>query len=289
MSLNLGYSFREGLAGFRRARLAVVVSVSTIAITLWVLGVFLVFTVNAQRILTHLKEKMTVEVFIDESLSSEGVRDLEKDIESVPGVQGAVFISKDEALKRFAAEFGEDPEPLLGENPLPASFEVRLTQAYRTPGLTARVVAQLRALKGVEEALYHEKLLATVDRYGRIALIASGILVVIGFFVTVVLIVNTLRLTILSHRQSIQIMSLVGATRGFIRRPYVIQGLLQGLLGGCIASVGVWIVEQIVTHQFPQLALEPDWLVFLPIALGLAIGGVASRIGIRRFLKAEGC
>jgi cell division transport system permease protein len=285
MSLNLMYSFREGFTGFRRARLAVTIAVSTIAITLWLLGVFLLFTLNAQKILVHLKEKMMVEVFIDESVSSEAIRSLENQIESLPGVAGVVYISKEEALKRFAHEFGEDPEPLLGENPLPASFEIRLKSGYQTPERAAVVVGQIRNLKGVEEALYHEKLLEAVNRYGRITLIVSAVLVVIGSLVTVVLIVNTLRLTILSQKRSIQIMSLVGATRGFIRRPYVIQGLLQGFLGGCFASFGVWIVERLVSIQFPKLFLGPPWFVLTPVVFGLAIGGLASRIGIRRFLN----
>jgi len=285
MSLNLWYSFREGILGLRRARLATAITVSTVAVTLTLWGTFLVLTVNVRRIVELFKEKMALEVFIDNSLSSEEIRTLGKAISSAQGVEGVVFVSRQEALKRFREEFGEDPLMVLEENALPPSFQVKLKKELRSPEGIEAVAERLERLDGVDEVVYHGKLFRVADRTSRLVFIADGVLFFVILLSAVLLVANTLRLTTLSQRKTIQIMELVGATEGFIRRPYVIQGILQGGIGGAIGSLVVWGFVFGVRLRFPHLLEASFVLVLMPFFLGLLLGFLGSRVGLRRFMR----
>lgn len=285
MSLNLCYSFREGVAGLRRARLATTITVSTVAITLTLLGIFLILTVNVQRIVDLFRERMTLEVFIDNSLGSDQIRELKKNISSVQGVEKVVFISPQEALEQFRKEFGEDPLEVLGENPLPPSFQLKLRRDQCSPDGAERLVRRLDKLEGIDEVVYHGKLFRIVDRYSHIVFLADGTLFFIVLLSAILLVANTLRLTILSQRETIQIMELVGATKGFIKRPYLIQGILQGGIGGGLGSLIVWGLVKVVTLRFPHFIDVSIIVVLTPFFLGLLLSYLGSRVGLRRFLR----
>ena len=126
MSINLIYSFREGMLGLKRARLATTIAISTVAITLTLLGIFIVLTVNVQRVIGLLNERLNVEIFIDNSLDPYSIKLLQNNVSDIEGVEAVTYISKEEALERFRDEFGEDPLAILGENPLPASLLVKI-------------------------------------------------------------------------------------------------------------------------------------------------------------------
>lgn len=285
MSLNLFYSFREGMAGLRRARTATFITVSTMTVALTLLGIFLVLTFNVRRIVELFRERMDLEVFIDNSLSFEEVRELEKNISSTQGVDSVVFISKDEALERFRKEWGLDPVALYGENNLPPSFVVSLKRGQRSSDVTEAVAKELEELNGVDEVVYHRQLYRIVDRYSRIVLLADGTLFFIVLLSAVFLVSNTLRLTILSQKRTIQIMELVGAKEDFIRRPYIIQGILQGGIGGTVGSIVVWGGVEVVKLRFPHLLEVTPLLIFFPLLLGVLLGLVGSRVGLSRFLR----
>ena len=285
MSLNLLYSMREGIAGLRRARMASVITVSTIAITMTLLGLFLILTFNIQGIAQSFRNRMTFEVFIDNSLESTDIQLLEKNIMDLEGVEDVTFISKEEALERYRRDFENDPLEIVGYNPLPPSFQVRLMQDYRYPERAEDVVRKTKELEGVDKVVYHENLFRLVYRYSRIVILADVALFLTVLLAAVLLVANTLRLTILSQRKTIQIMELVGATEGFIRRPYLIQGMLQGGIGGGIGSFIVWIVIQGISLRFPDFLRVTLLMILFPLVLGLTLGLLGAAIGLGRFLK----
>lgn len=286
MSLNLWYSFQEGFRGLRRARLASIVTISTISVTLFLLSLFALLTINIQHIIETFKEKMTLEVFIDNSQKMDQIQDLERRLFLIPGVQKAVFISKEEALVKFREEFGNDPISLLGENPLPPSFQIVIKSSYRTPDLIESVVQQLNQMDGVDEVVYHGRFFKAVDRYSRLILIVDICLVVFALASTFILVANTLRLTLQAQSKSIQIMRLIGATKGFIQRPFWIQGIIEGGLGGILAAVVLYIVLKGIQLRFPIVRLYGVLpVVMIPVVLGVLLGFFGSLIGLKRFLK----
>ena len=285
MSLNLWYSFREGIIGLRRVRMATFVTISTIAVTLTLFGVFLVLTVNVQRIVRVFRERMALEVFIDNSLNAEQIRKLESELSTLSGVKKVTFISKEEALRKFKKEFGEDPLTFLGENPLPSSFEIKIQQTKQSPQEVESLAKKIEKIHGVEDVVYHGKLFKVVDRYSRIIILADIFLSIIVLLAAILLVANTLRLTIFSQRNTIQIMELVGATKSFIRRPYIIQGVLQGGIGGAVGSIVIWVLVHGVRLRFPHLLEASFLLIISPFVLGVILGFWGSGIGIRRFLR----
>ena len=285
MSLNLLYSFREGIVGLRRARLATMITVSTIAITMTLLGIFLILTINVQAIAQSFIDRVTFEIFIDNSLSPEDIQELEGRISVLEGVEKVVFISKEKALEIYRRYFEGDPLEIVDYNPLPPSFQIKLKQEHLHPEGVEAVVKKAEALEGVDKVVYHRKLFRAVYRTSRIVLIVDGVLFFVVLLSAVLLVANTLRLTILSQRETIQIMELVGATEGFIRRPYVIQGILQGGIGGAVGSFVVWGIVVGVRLRFPHLLEASPVLVLAPFLLGLLLGFLGSRVGLRRFLR----
>ncbi|MFH1940908.1 MAG: permease-like cell division protein FtsX [bacterium] len=289
MSLNLFYSFREGVVGLRRVRAATLITVSTMAVTLTLLGIFLVLTYNVRKAVELFKDRMDLEVFIDATLGEGEISELERRILNTEGVESVVFISENEALERFREESGLDPVELYGQNDLPASFKITLQREHRSSQGTETVAKALEALPGVDEAVYHARLYQVIDHYGRVVLMVDGAVFLIVLLSAILLVANTLRLTILSQRVVIQIMELVGATQGFIRRPYIIQGILQGGLGGIVGSCVVWGLRVIAELRFPHLFEIPFFLVFSPLLLGFILGFLGSQVGLRRFLGSMHC
>ena len=287
MSLNLYYSFREGIVGLRRARMATMITISTIAITMILLGIFLILTVNVQSITKQFRDRISLEMFIDNSLSQEKTQELRKSLTDMDGIEEVVFISQQEARERFRQDLGEEFLNLLGETPLPPSFEIKLNPGHQSPENIAEIVNGIEELEGVDEVVYQEKLFRFVDRYSRIVFLLDGVIFLTVLLSAVLLVSNTLRLTILSQSRNIQIMELVGATKRLIRRPYLIQGILQGGIGGGIGSIVVWIFVKAVTIRFPSVLKVSPFMILFPFGLGLLLGYLGGTVGLKRFLRAS--
>ena len=285
MSLNLIYSFREGIIGLQRARLATTITVSIIAISLTLLGVFGVFTINLYKIVNLFKQRMTLEVFIDNSLDKNEIQSLRSKIEEIEEIENVLFVSKDEALEKFSSELGENIVNLLGENPLPASFQLKLKRPYQSSQMTAAVVLKVENIQGVDEVIYRGSFFQLIDRYSRIILIVDAGLFLFVLIATLFLIANTLRLTILSQQKTIQIMELVGARKGFIQRPYIIQGIFQGGIAGLFSLGVIWGGHTVLRMKYPGLIELPVLYLMLPFVWGLLLGFIGSKIGLRRFLR----
>ncbi len=285
MSLNLLYSAREGIIGLKRARMATAITISTVTISLILLGIFMVLTLNVHRIVETFRDQMALEIFIDNGLSSEEIQLLENQVSHEEGVAEVLFISKEEALERFREEFGDDPLELLGENPLPPSFQIKIQQAWQTSEGIENVAKKIEKIEGVDEVVYHQNLFRILDRYSRIIIIVDVALFSIVLISAILLVSNTLRLTIYAQRKTIQIMELVGASQSFIRRPYLIQGILQAVIGGCIASLVVWGFWRAIAFRFPHLIEIPLLLILAPAILSLLLGFWGSMLGLKRFLN----
>jgi cell division transport system permease protein len=279
------YGFREGWNGLRRARLATVVTVSTVALMLFLLGAFVLVTVNVRQIVGTFKSKMSFEVFIDNSLNESQINALHQKLLLTAGVQDAKFITKEEALNRFQLEYGDELVSLLGENPLPPSFQITLKPLQRTPERAEGIVKRINLLEGVDEVVYRGRLFKAVDQWSRVVMIVDLGLLILVFSATLLLVANTLRLTISAQSKNIQIMRLVGAKTTFIRLPYMIQGMLEGGLGGIISTILLWLLYKGILLRFPVRLQGVGIALSVPLVLGIVLGGLGSHIGLKRFLK----
>lgn len=287
--MNLRFILSESASGFRRAKLASAISIVTISVSLVLFGAFATLALKASQTLSEIRARVEVEFFLSETLKEKDARSLATSLRNETPVQTAIYVSRDSAAKIFKAEFGEDIVSILGTNPLPASIKVRLKSEYATLDSLERFVSRVKARDGVLEARYNREFLAGLDRNARLLFfIALGIGVLISL-AAVALVSNTIRLIILNKQEMIRTMLLVGATRGFIRAPFLIEGALQGLLGGILAIGALALLNVAIYQTYPDLyeaIALPDYRVYaLLAAFGLVLGLLGSALAARKFLS----
>jgi cell division transport system permease protein len=285
----LPYFIREGLANFGRAKFAVFASTSAITVALILIGIFAVVGYEAQVVSNMLREQSgEMEVFIEGEATEDDQEALHARIQTMPGVSRTTFVSHEEAAKIFRREFGQKAS--LFEDPtfLPASIRIEVAPTYANPDSMSSMASTIGAWRSVDEVVFNRDLLVRVAQNRRLISaigVALGIVVVLA---SVFLVANTIRLTIYARRLLIRTMKLVGATDRFVRRPFLVEGLLQGLLGGGVASGVVWGLYRLFLLQMGEgpvpLYLELS-LVGGLVGAGMLLGWLGSYFAARRFIQ----
>ena len=284
---------RDALGGIRRNALMTAAATSTIVVALAVAGCGLLVSANLIHLAAMLEGQVEVVGFLRDGLSTAQQQDLLSRITAGPGVRSAKIVGRSAALGRLQRAFGTSASvtDLLPANPLPDSIEVRVTDAARTRA----VAAAIQQIPGVEEVVFGAPVVDRLVAATRAVRVGGGIAAALLAAAALLIIVNTIRLTVAARRQEIEIMTLVGATPGFIRWPFLIEGALQGAAGALVttallAAGYVFLVTR-VSASLPFLPMLPPGSI-LPLALavvwalGIAVGVCGSEIGLRRYLTA---
>jgi cell division transport system permease protein len=287
--MQLRYIIREGFSGFKRAKLSMFAAIFTICVSLLLLSFFAILLLNANSIVKSLREKVEMEAFLNDNLTPEQVNEIRGSIEMVIGVREVKFVSKEEAAVIFKREFGEDIYKVLNFNPLPASFKIFLKDGYKTSRHAEEIFDQVKSIKGVDDVIYRKQLLEMLDQHTVLFLwITLGF----GIFITlssIILVANTIRLAIYAKRKIIQTMKLIGATRGFIRMPFLLEGFLQGLVGGAIAALTIFAIftylQDWLSVSFSEFVEVKLYYYGIILAIGCLLGLLGSMISIRRFIS----
>lgn len=282
------YSLREAIAAFRRAPLLVIISVVAVSLSLFVIGLFGLTAYNIRAALQEIEERVEVVAYLRDDITSEQVTRAEREIRAMPEVLDVRFVSKGEALAVAAQELSEFRDVFTGldTNPLPASFEIRMQPGYRTPEATERLAQVVLAYPFVEDAEFGREWVAKIVSLQRIA--GGATLMIGGAFaaVAIIIIATAVRIAVFARREEIEIMRLVGATNGFIRRPFLIEGLMAGLLGGFIAVGLTYLTYHFVNLTLMQIAWIPVVWLAGTVVVGAVYGFVASALAVRRHLRA---
>ena len=288
----LAYFFEEALTSLWRSRLINALSIGTIAVSLFVLGAFLALASNLSGVVERWAQKVQVTFYLADQASPESRDRLIAQLSADPAVQSAVFVGRDEALQRFRTLF-RDLRTLpddLGSNPFPASIEVTLKPGPTATDEVRRLAAAYEQAPGVEEAEYDlvwiQRLSTAVRLVRGVGVFLGGILVLAGVFT----ISNVIRLTVYARQDELDIMRLVGATRAYVKGPFVVEGMLQGGLGGLVAVGMLWVAFRVVardalaaTDLMGQAALFlPAELCALIVAGGMAVGIAGSLVSLGR-------
>jgi cell division transport system permease protein len=280
------YSIRAAFASIARNKLMAFVSLGVIVVSVFVLGVFLTITVNLQSVLSGLKEKVEIRAFLFDGTTDASVARIEKEILSIKGVRAASYTSKTEALNEFRDEYRDKARLLeaIETNPLPASFSVRLFPEYRTQEKVSVIARKIEAIKGVEEVEYGKKWVGKLDELVRVLVIIDATVGAIIALSCLFLVFNTIRLTVFTRREEIEIMSLVGATDSSIRRPFLLVGLFYGFVGGILAVIMLYAVHAAIAIEIPAIRfLDFSYLVGL-VAFATLLGYFGSLFSVRRFV-----
>jgi cell division transport system permease protein len=278
---------REALLAFKRAPLLSALSVTTIAFSLFVLGLFGLVVVNLQQALHGVEERVEVVAYVLPGTPIEAAAVALKDIEAFPEVQAATFVSEDDALARARAELVEFRDVLreLERNPLPSSIEVKLKPGFRDAAHVSDVAERLRGFGFVDDVRFGRDWVEKLDRLRQLAA-AVGIVVGAAFAVVAIIIIGTtIRMAVLQRGREIAIMRLVGATDGFIRRPFLLQGAIKGLLGGIAAVALSFGAYALIDRYLIQAAFFTREQAAAIIGFGALIGLLGSASSVGRHLR----
>jgi cell division transport system permease protein len=243
---------------------------------------------NANSVVESLREKVEMEAFLADYLQPVEVSIVRDSIASLPGVGEVRYVSKEQAAAIFKEEFGEDIHKVLDFNPLPASIKIFLSESHRTSRGAESVYDAVKQIKGVDDVIYRKTLLEMLDRRATTFL---WLIFGIGAFITissVFLVANTIRLAIYAKRKIIQTMRLIGATKSFVRGPFVLEGLVQGFVGGCAAAGILFLVFEYLARWVSMelsdfVRIEPFYYAVI-VGVGCVLGILGSEISIRRFI-----
>ena len=248
------FLIKEGFAGFKRAPLAASITIVTVALALTLVGGFALAVQNLADEFERTYRQIRLEAFIDASLNDAQRNGLIQRIKDVAGVATVEYVSPEAALASYRSEFGGDLVEVLGENPLPPSLKIELQSGFSQLSAVEAIVKQINNLPEVDDVVYAENVLRLLNRYFDIGLTIAIILGVVIICIAVVLIYNTIRLTIHSRKTLVEIMQLVGATHSFIKAPFMIEGILQGILGSLFAcGILFWVGRFIRDLVFSNL------------------------------------
>ena len=282
---------REALLSFRRTPLLSALSITTIAFSLFTVGLFGLVAINLRQALRGLEERVEIVAYVLRGTPTEAIAVATQDIVAFPEVQDVSYISQEEALQRARTELIEfrDAYRDLQVNPLPASIEVRLKDGYRDAATVERVAQRLKGFGFVEDIRYGREWVQKLD-YLRNLTGLVGLVIGLAFAAVAVVIIGvTIRLTILQRAREISIMRLVGATNWFIRGPFLLEGALKGLLGGLLSLVlcyaGYILFRDKSGGTLSGLVFfRPEHMVVI-IIFGVLLGLGGSLVSVGRHLR----
>jgi cell division transport system permease protein len=282
---------REALLSFRRTPLLSALSITTIAFSLFTVGLFGLVAINLRQALRGLEERVEIVAYVLRGTPAEAIAVATQDIVAFPEVQDVSYISEEEALQRARTELIEfrDAYRDLQVNPLPASIEVRLKDGYRDAATVERVSQRLKGFGFIEDVRYGREWVQKLD-YLRNLTGLVGLVIGLAFAAVAVVIIGvTIRLTILQRAREISIMRLVGATNWFIRGPFLLEGALKGLLGGLLSLVlcyaGYILFRDKSGGTLSGLVFfRPEHMVLI-IIFGVLLGLGGSLVSVGRHLR----
>ena len=270
--------------------------VISITLALFVTGLFGLLIIYSQELERVVRENIKLQVYLKSNLTETQRTQVEKKLEQLPYINKTisedpvVFISKEEAAKKFIAETGEDFNQFLGENPLHDAFVLTIDPSYHSKESVDKIKVEIEKMNGVFEVFYVEGLIESINknvtRLGVILAVIIGLLLI-----TVVLLINsTLRLALFSQRFLVRSMQLVGARKWFIQRPFLLRAFLYGILSGVLASTGIWLMVNYANKNIEDLALiqNKDRMITLSICLiivGMIVAVTSSYFAIRKYLR----
>ncbi|HPW42021.1 MAG TPA: permease-like cell division protein FtsX [Bacillota bacterium] len=297
MKLRTGKFFiREGFRSLKRNSTMSAAAITSVIAALLVIGIFFIIVINIDYAATKLESQIEMMVYLEDGLSENIIDTMETEIRSINGVKSVEFISKDTALNNLEKNWGENSyllEGLEGDNPLPDAFLITLSD----PSDASGVALSVSSISNIEKVVYGKEELANLLNATYVMRMSSVVIILILLFISIFIIANTIKLTLYARRREIGIMKYVGATDWFVRMPFIIEGIVVGMIGAVVSTVilgaGYYYCSGLVKNQmigFMSISLIPFnqiivSMVILLIIVGVVIGAVGSLISVRKFIK----
>lgn len=273
----------------KTAKSAVFSSTVVIALAVLLLGIYLTISINSVKLLKMIRDKVEIDAYMNEGVPPADIQKIITNIKTIGGVKNVTFISKEEAAKIFAEDFGQDILEVFDYNPLPASLKITLYDEYKTIERIEKINVELKKNPEISDIVYAQKNLEIIERNSQSLVFLNLSLLIIITFSSIFLIGNTIRLMIVAKKDTIEIMKLIGATKETIRTPFIMEGFFQGLAGSLFAVILLQIFlgyfyATYTNNDFNFSIMDTKFLILL-VVFGTGLGTLGSAISIRRFLK----
>lgn len=285
--VQVGHVLREACAGFYRRKLTTGVTILIMGSSLLVLALFVLVTLNLGLVLERARDNVDVRVYLVDGLDGQRMAALQPPFLAIPGVSEAHFISRDQALDEMRAMLADDADLLevLDENPLPASYHLELARGHRTTEAVAAIAEDLRRWPEVDDVVYSQAWVGALERWAGLFRWISLAVSLAVLCAAVFVISNTVRLTMAGSRRVIEIQMLVGATNAFIRTPYLLEGMIHGLLAGLLAMVTLGAGYQLLSVRLEGLAFFTPAQIAGFVVFCVLLGLLGSLTAISQYLR----
>jgi cell division transport system permease protein len=282
----MSYTTREAFFAFSRAPLLTLLSILTITFSLFSLGVFGLLVLNIQRSLAGVEERIEVIAYLEDQARPDEVNELMAALRARAEVQQVSYVSKADALDRARLQMPENQELFadLEVNPLPASVEVKLKPGYRNDPVISRLGRSLEGSAFIEQVEYGRDWVRKLDFLKNIFLALGLITGAIFAAISFVVISSTIKLVLLSRAEEIEIMKYVGATNGFIAKPFMVEGFTKGAIGGVLALALTFLAYVLVNDRVLEVSFYSPGLAAGSLFVGALLGMAASWLSLRRQL-----
>ena len=286
----LVFIFAEGFKNVWRHKSSAVSSIFSIYLTLIVSGSLLIISQNTNKLIEYLRDKYKIEVFFKDDVTEQRVTELVTEFKKKNIVQSITVISKKDAERIFKSQFGDDILGLLGYNPLPISCVINLKKDWPSRLDLQPIISDLKKYREVDEIRHQGKLISRIesyyDRFLQITIIAISITLIVAIFI----ISNTVRLTIFSKKELIKSLQLIGATKWFIKGPFIIEGIVHGLIAAILSVyslVGIIRFSKYLIYDLTKFGIIFDQVFIFQVLLSISIlvGFIGANRAISRFLK----
>ncbi|NQU27327.1 MAG: hypothetical protein HQ528_03460 [Candidatus Marinimicrobia bacterium] len=262
-----------------RFKLTTLTSVFSIFMTLYLIGLLFTIGENSQKLIIYLRSKYKIEVFFKQEVTDQQARQLTEQIQKIPGVRSATAIVRANAAQIFKRQFGEDILTILDANPLPASCVVNISRTQNTAVDISPIIDSIRQIDGVDEINFQGRLINRIEKYYDLLFKAIVGAAVIVLLVTVSIISNTIKLTVYVRADLVKALKLVGASNMFIKFPFIIDGVLQGLMGSVLASAALYGTitagNHLIANMTNRIRISSDiytisfWLISVAVLIGM--------------------
>lgn len=277
-------ALRESMLGFRRAPLLSALSITTIAFSLFAFGLFSLVALNIRSTLRMVESRVEIRAFLADSTPVEAIAAAMEDVGRYPEVARVEYITPEQALDRAKRELGEFRD-VFEAGFLPASLDLRLREGFRDPATVESVAKRLRGYRFVDDVRFGEEWVKKLHSIRNIAT-AAGVILGLAFAAVAVIVIGaTIRMAVMARSREIAIMRLVGATDGFIRRPFLIEGFMKGVLGGALALGMTWLASSLISRYFIQTEFFDLRFSLLGLAAGALIGVLGSAVSVGRQIR----
>ena len=293
MFSSLSYFWGETFRSLFRNRFMAIASVLTVTLSMFILGVFLSAVLNINHMASYLENQVEMTVYLKDGLTTDQVMGIGKYLKAQPGMKEIKFTNKDQAMQDFRERMGDQQGLLdaINGNPLPASYQM----SFQTPEQLKTAAEVVAKYQGVETVQYGKDIIEQLYKVAQVIRLSGIVLIIFLAGAELFIISNTIRLTVFARRREIQIMKYVGASNGFIRWPFLFEGMVIGFLGSGFASLILWegyktVVSEMAAAGLVFIPMIPLWpfmgyTTLIILAAGIVIGVMGSAISLRKYMK----